>query len=32
MGKGVKSIEGDYRWHGKAPTKAELKQFLEELT
>jgi len=31
MGKGVKSIEGDYRWHGKAPTQAELKQFLEEL-
>lgn len=31
MGKGVKSIEGDYRWHGKAPTKEELELFLEEL-
>lgn len=31
MGKGVKSIEGDYRWHGKAPTKEELGRFLEEL-
>lgn len=31
MGKGVKSIEGDYRWHGKAPTNKEAKQFLNEL-
>jgi transketolase len=31
MGKGVKSIEGDYRWHGKAPTRLELERFLEEL-
>jgi transketolase len=31
MGKGVKSIEGDYRWHGKAPTKEELQRFLKEL-
>jgi len=31
MGKGVKSIEGDYRWHGKAPTKEELVRFLAEL-
>jgi transketolase len=31
MGKGVKSIEGDYRWHGKAPGTDELEQFLEEL-
>jgi transketolase len=31
MGKGVKSIEGDYRWHGKAPTHAELERFLAEL-
>jgi transketolase len=31
MGKGVKSIEGDYRWHGKAPTKEELQQFLKAL-
>lgn len=32
MGKGIKSIEGDYRWHGKAPTNKEAKQFLSELT
>jgi len=32
MGKGVKSIEGDYRWHGKAPNKNELEQFLKELS
>ncbi len=31
MGKGVKSIEGDYRWHGKAPSKEELERFLGEL-
>jgi transketolase len=31
MGKGVKSIEGDYRWHGKAPAKDELERFLAEL-
>jgi transketolase len=31
MGKGVKSIEDDYRWHGKAPSKAELDEFLKEL-
>ena len=31
MGKGVKSIEGDYRWHGKPPSKKELDGFLEEL-
>lgn len=30
-GKGVKEIEGDYRWHGKPPTKEEGKRFLEEL-
>lgn len=31
MGKGVKRIEGDYRWHGKAPGKEELEEFLMEL-
>jgi len=31
MGKGVSSIENDHRWHGKAPSKAEAKQFLREL-
>lgn len=30
-GKGIKSWEGDYRWHGKAPTKEEAKMALEEL-
>ena len=30
-GKGVKEIEFDYRWHGKPPTPAEAKQFLDEL-
>ena len=31
MGKGVKSIENDYQWHGKGPTKEQLPQFLSEL-
>jgi transketolase len=31
MGKGVPSIEGDYRWHGKAPSATELEDFLSEL-
>jgi len=31
MGKGVSSIEGDYRWHGKAPSKAEAEKFIQEL-
>ena len=31
MGKGVKSIENDYRWHGRVPTKTELELFLKEL-
>jgi transketolase len=31
MGKGVKPIEDDYRWHGKAPGKAEAKEFIKYL-
>lgn len=31
MGKGVRSIENDYRWHGKAPKKDQVEQFIEEL-
>ncbi len=31
MGKGVSTIEGDYRWHGKAPTRAEAERFIEEI-
>jgi len=30
-GKGVRSIERDYRWHGKPPSKEEGKAFLDEL-
>ncbi len=30
-GKGVREIEGDYRWHGKPPNDTEAKQFLDEL-
>ncbi len=31
MGKGVPSIEGDYRWHGKAPDKEQAARFIREL-
>jgi transketolase len=31
MGQGVPSIEGDYRWHGKAPNQTELDLFLSYL-
>jgi len=31
MGQGVPSIEGDYRWHGKAPNQTELDLFLRYL-
>jgi len=31
MGKGVKSIENDYRWHGRAPDEEEANKFLNEL-
>jgi transketolase len=30
-GKGIKSIENDYKWHGKPPSKDEAVKFLEEL-
>ena len=31
MGKGVKSIENDYTWHGKAPDKNQMIEFISEL-
>ncbi|MBU0765022.1 MAG: transketolase [Bacteroidetes bacterium] len=31
MGYGVKSIEGDCRWHGKAPAKEQAQEFIREL-
>jgi transketolase len=31
MGRGVKSIEDDYRWHGKAPSKEEAEDFIRQL-
>jgi transketolase len=31
MGRGVKSIENDYRWHGKAPGKEEAARFIAEV-
>lgn len=31
MGKGVPSIEGDYRWHGRPPSPSDLNRFLTEL-
>lgn len=30
-GKGVKTIENDYTWHGKPPKKEQVKEFLAEL-
>lgn len=30
-GKGIREIEGDYRWHGKPPNKDEAARFLAEL-
>ena len=30
-GKGIREIEGDYRWHGKPPNKDEAARFLNEL-
>jgi transketolase len=31
MGKGVKEIEDDYKWHGKAPSKEEAERFIQQL-
>ncbi len=31
MGKGVKSIENDYRWHGKVPGKEQVEGFIKEI-
>jgi len=31
MGKGVKEIENDHRWHGKAPSKKDISRFVESL-
>ena len=31
MGKGVPSIENDYHWHGKVPTKEQCVEFISEL-
>ena len=31
MGKGVPSIEGDFRWHGKAPSPKEAEDFIRQL-
>jgi len=31
MSKGVKSIEGDYKWHGKVPAKEQVEGFIGEI-
>ncbi len=31
MGKGIGSIEGNFRWHGKAPSKEEANGFIKEI-
>jgi len=31
MGKGVKSIENDYHWHGKVPLKSEVEDFINQI-
>ncbi len=32
MGKGVTSIENDYNWHGKAPSKVQLPIFIDQIS
>jgi transketolase len=31
MGKGIRSIEDDYRWHGKVPSKDQVVDFLKQI-
>jgi transketolase len=31
MGKGIKSIENDYRWHGKVPAPDQVEDFLKQI-
>jgi len=31
MGKGIRSIEGDYHWHGKVPSKDQVNDFLKQI-
>ena len=31
MGKGVRSIENNYLWHGKAPSKEQVLQFIDDI-
>ena len=31
MGKGIRSIEGDYHWHGKVPSAEQADEFIREL-
>jgi len=31
MGKGIKSIENDYRWHGKVPSPGQVEDFLRQI-
>jgi transketolase len=31
MGKGIREIEGDYRWHGKVPSAEQAVEFVKEL-
>jgi transketolase len=31
MGKGVRQIEGDYHWHGKAPNPEQAEMFIQEI-